>query len=242
MPFERIAIKATQRVIRRGRRIGENPGIFRGQFLGIITKLRKLPRLVFRKLSFIATIRSAWMDHFFPLRTPFRDILSHLRLPPALAKLMAPPPEPAIFQPEMFKPDDFNYAMANTQVILAPERRIESFGNVNFHFYLISELMDEANRVRVRDGQIQADRPEIAMLRYGFQFRKSGVVESIVNSTVEQVVERVREQVTASMEPSSAIIQGVDDAWEVCLLKFTMELVQQSAGGNMGDFRKRGLI
>ena len=174
----------------------------------------------------------------------------------------------------MFKPDDFQYAMDNTQVIVSPERRIESFGSVNFHFYLISELMDEANAVRVRDGQIQAERPQIvtpansarlllegfgdsaeefarwierqrenmALLKYGFQFRKSGVVESIVHSPIEQVVDRVRDQVTAAMEPSSAIIQGVDDAWEVCLLKFTMELVQQSAGGNMGDFRKRGLI
>jgi hypothetical protein len=174
----------------------------------------------------------------------------------------------------MFKPDDFQYAMENTQVIVTPERRIETFGSVNFHFYLISELMDEANRVRVRDGHIQAERPEIltavncarlmlegfgepardfaawlerqrentALLKYGFQFRKSGVVESIVHSPIEQVVARVREQVTAAMEPSSAIIQGVDDAWEVCLMKFTMELVQQSAGGNMGDFRKRGMI
>ncbi len=179
-----------------------------------------------------------------------------------------------MFHVEMFKSDDFQYAMENTQVIVAPERRIETFGNVSFHFYLVSELMDHANRVRVRDGQIQAERPQIltaencarlllegfgeparsfaslmekqrenlALLKYGFEFRKSGVVESIVHSPLGEVIDRVREQVTAGGHPSSAIIQGVDDAWEVCLLKFTMELVQQSAGKNMGDFRKRGLI
>jgi len=174
----------------------------------------------------------------------------------------------------MFKPDDFQYAMENTQVIVAPQRRIETFGSVNFHFYLISELMDHADQVRVRDVQIHAERPSImtaegcarlmlegfgepardfaawleqqrenmALLKYGFQFRKSSVVESVVHSPMAEVIDRVRDQVTAAMEPSSAIIQGVDDAWEVCLMKFTMELVQQSAGGNMGDFRKRGLI
>lgn len=174
----------------------------------------------------------------------------------------------------MFKPDDFQYAMENTQVIVAPEKRIATFGSVNFHFYLISELMDKVNQVRVRDGQIHAERPQImtaancakllldgfgeparefaaflesqrenmALLKYGFQFKKSGVVENIVHSPLEQVVERVRDQVTAAMEPSSAIIQGVNDAWEVCLMKFTMELVQHSAGENMGDFRKRGLF
>ena len=174
----------------------------------------------------------------------------------------------------MLKPDDFQYAMDNTQVIFAPERRIDTFGSVNFHFYLVSELMDEVNQVRVRDGQIHAERPEIltaancarllldgfgesardfaswlehqrenlALLKYGFQFRKTGVTENIVNSPLEEVIARVRDQVTAAMEPSSAIIQGVDDAWEVCLMKFTMELVQQSAGGNIGDLRKRGIL
>jgi len=190
------------------------------------------------------------------------------------AKGMALVARLAILREEMFKPDDFQYAMENTQVIVSPERRIETFGSVNFHFYLISELMDNANQVRVRDGQIQAERPQImtsatcarlllegfgeaaqgfaswmerqrenmTLLKYGFQFRKSGVVENIVHSPIEQVVERVKEQVTAARQPCSAIIQGVDDAWEVCLLKFTMELAQKSAGGNMGDFRKRGLI
>jgi len=174
----------------------------------------------------------------------------------------------------MFKPDDFQYALENTQVIFTPQRRIATFGSVDFHFYLISELMDQVNQVRVRDGRIQAERPEIltpgnaarlmldgfgepardfaawleqrreniALLKYGFQFRKSGVVENIVHSPIEDVVIRVREQVTAAMEPTSTIIRGVDDAWEVCLMKFTMDLVQQSAPGNMGDLRNRGLI
>lgn len=44
------------------------------------------------------------------------------------------------------------------------------------------------------------------------------------------------------MDTADFIIQGVDDAWEVCLLKFTIDLIERSTGENMGDFRKRGLI
>jgi hypothetical protein len=40
----------------------------------------------------------------------------------------------------------------------------------------------------------------------------------------------------------SAIILGVDEGWEVCLLKFAADMIQESSVGNMGDFRKRGLI
>ena len=170
--------------------------------------------------------------------------------------------------------DDFQYAIDNTRVILAPEKQIATFGSTSFRFYLISELMDQVNEIRVRDGRIHAERPQIltpehycrlllegfgkkaakyaellrertremAVLRYGFQFRKTDVVENRVRDTMEAVVERTRRQVEYSEEPLSAVIQGVDDAWEVCLLKFTIDLIERSSGGNLGDFRRRGLV
>ena len=174
----------------------------------------------------------------------------------------------------MLSDDSFQYAIENTQVILAPQRRIETFGSTSFHFYLVTELMDRVNEVRVRDGKIHAERPQIltpghysrlllegfgekardfadwlehhseqlAILKYGFQFRKTDVVEKIVQSPLEEVLDKVRSHVSQAEEPLSAIIQGVDDAWEVCLLKFTIDLVKQSASGNFGDFRGKGLI
>jgi len=174
----------------------------------------------------------------------------------------------------MISPDDFQYAVENTRVVLAPQRRIETFGSTSFRFHLVSELMDSVDQVRVRDGRLHAERPQIispahyshlllegfgekarhfadwlehngenvAILKYGFQFRKTDVVEEIVHAGVEEVLGRVRERVTQSNEPLSAIIHGVDDAWEVCLLKFSMDLIQQSSRGNLGDFRGRGLL
>ena len=52
----------------------------------------------------------------------------------------------------MHSEDDLQYAIDNTKVILSPERRIETFGTTSFHFYLVTELMDRANEIRVRDG------------------------------------------------------------------------------------------
>jgi hypothetical protein len=170
--------------------------------------------------------------------------------------------------------DDFQYAIENTQVILAPDHKIATFGSTSFHFYLISELMDRVNQVRVRDGKIHADRPQIvtpeyfsrlllegfgekaqlyvnqlreyarniAVLRYGFQFRKTDVTERMFRDSIDTVVARTKSQVEDLQEPLSAVIQGVDDAWEVCLLKFTIDMIERSSGGNIGDFRKHGLI
>ncbi len=174
----------------------------------------------------------------------------------------------------MWSEDDFQYAAENTQVILAPEHQIATFGSTSFHFYLISELMDQVDEVRVRNGQIHAERPQIltpdhyaklllegfgdkaqryveqlrermrnvAVLRYGFQFRKTDVTENRFRESIDAVVSRTKSRVQNSGEPLSAVIQGVDDAWEVCLLKFTIDLIERSSGGNVGDFRRRGLL
>jgi hypothetical protein len=172
------------------------------------------------------------------------------------------------------KPDDFQYAIENTQVIVAPERQIATFGSTSFTFYLISELMDHVDQVRVRNGKIHAERPQlltpehfhrlllegfgekahhyieqlqehlrnIAVLRYGFQFRKTDVTEETVHDSVDAVIKRTKRRVEHANEPLSAIIQGVEDAWEVCLLKFTIDMIERSSGGNIGDLRKRGLL
>ena len=80
------------------------------------------------------------------------------------------------------------------------------------------------------------------MLRYGFQFRKTDVNEKMFRDPIESVIARTKSHVEHREEPLSAIIQGVDEAWEVCLLKFTIDMIERSSGGNIGDFRKRGLI
>jgi hypothetical protein len=172
------------------------------------------------------------------------------------------------------KQDDIDYAIENTQVILAPERQIATFGNTSFDFHLICELMDSVNQIRIRTGRIEAERPkiispeyfcrmvlegfgekaqeyaerlreqarQIAVLRYGFQFRKSGVTEETVSASLQSVIDRTRRAVENAANPNDAIIQGVDEGWEVCLLKFTIEMIERSAGGNLGDFKRRGLI
>ncbi len=174
----------------------------------------------------------------------------------------------------MINEDSFQYALENTRVVRSPDRRIETFGSTNFRFHLLTELMDRAGVVRVRDGRIEAERPQIippshyakvllegfgekarsfvdrleqepekfAFMKYGFRFRKMDIVENVVHGSVDEVADRVKNDIGKSDEPLSAIIVGVDDAWEVCLLKFTIDLIQQSAGGNMDDLRRRGLL
>lgn len=172
----------------------------------------------------------------------------------------------------MHSEDDIQYALETTEVLYEPDRRIDTFGATRFQFHLISELMDDAHRVRVRSGEIQADKPLIlrpeadfefegfgeqaatfarwlrqqlggaALLKYGFSFRKSDVTESLVHESLAVVADRVVSEVKRSGNPMEAVILGVDDTWEICLLKFTVEMIQKSHKINLFDFKRRGLL
>ena len=174
----------------------------------------------------------------------------------------------------MYSEDDIQYALETTEVIYEPDRRIDTFGNTSFEFILLSELMDDVTRVRIRSGRITAEKPlilrpdlsgdlefegfgeqarafadwiksrlkDLAALQYGFNFRKSDVTEHLVHDSLEAVRSRVLEEQRALGNPLSVVIQGVDDTWEICLLKFMMEIIHKSARINLFDFKRRGLL
>ncbi len=56
---------------------------------------------------------------------------------------------------------DFWYAVNNTDVKLMPSRHLETFGSTILNYYLISELMDDPSRIRIREGKLEAGRPQI---------------------------------------------------------------------------------
>ncbi|MFP6873581.1 MAG: hypothetical protein VCA55_08720 [Verrucomicrobiales bacterium] len=174
----------------------------------------------------------------------------------------------------MYSQDDIQYALESTEILLEPDRRIDTFGSTFFEFHLISELMDSINQTRVREGVLSAERPtiikpesyadfvfegfgeqaeaflqwfqenaaDLSILKYGFNFRKDKVREDIVSEPFEAVRDKVLERAREASNPLAVVIHGVDDAWEVCLLKFTVEMIGLSQGINVFDFKRRGFL
>jgi hypothetical protein len=56
---------------------------------------------------------------------------------------------------------DFFYAMNNTEVVLPPSGRLETFGNTVVNYHLLCEDMDDINQVNIREGRVEAFRPQI---------------------------------------------------------------------------------
>ena len=168
---------------------------------------------------------------------------------------------------------DFWYAVSNTRVLLAPTSHLETFGATVLNYHLVTGLLDEVSKVRVREGRVKAARPEILtpnsalehlmegfgedarkyaewlrqnegelmILRYGFGISKEHVGEEIVTGQVEHVASQVRDTVAASEDPLAAVLVGVEQPWEVCLVKLMVDVVQSSAPGNIQTLRSHGI-
>lgn len=80
------------------------------------------------------------------------------------------------------------------------------------------------------------------LFEYGFRFGRSDINEELVHDSLAEVTDRVVKEALSSGDPFRAVIAGVDDAWEVSLLHFMLEMIQKSHEINIFDFRRRGLI
>jgi len=90
--------------------------------------------------------------------------------------------------------------------------------------------------------KLRAEGQELAFLNYGFRFRRGEVSEETVKEPLEAVRDRVLEEFRRKGDPSRALIEGVDDAWEVSIFKFTFEMILRSWEINRFDFKRRGLL
>ena len=169
---------------------------------------------------------------------------------------------------------DFWFAVNNTEIIVPPKRHLETFGNTIINYYLVSELMDSIGKVRVREGRMQALRPQIItpasysslmlegfgeqaqqylewlkehedtvrILRYGYTLKQEAFSEQVLTDTLEAVLERVKADVAGKKDPFAAVVKGVDDPWDVCLVRLFWTVIQNSAQANIREMHERHMF
>lgn len=120
------------------------------------------------------------------------------------------------------------------------EGRIQSFRPEILTPQSLSESPLEGFQTAHADDFIQWLREhesDLVVLKYGFRIRHETVTESIVHDSLENVLDRVRADLKSREDPLAALVRGVDEPWEVCLLKLLFEVVRLSAPGNARDLR-----
>lgn len=83
---------------------------------------------------------------------------------------------------------------------------------------------------------------DVRILSYGYRLSQESFSEHVVTEKVKAVVERVQTEVKAKGDPFSAVVVGVDNPWDVCLVKLFWEIIQGSARSNIVELTRHRMF
>lgn len=89
---------------------------------------------------------------------------------------------------------------------------------------------------------LKQHQPDMRFLQYGFTISKQEVHDTLLNDSLAQVQDNVMADVARRNDPNTAVLLGVEQPWEVCLLKLMVDLVERSAPGNVNALQDRNLL
>jgi hypothetical protein len=134
-----------------------------------------------------------------------------------------------------------------------------------------SELVESSSETVIREGRVIADRPRIVTPYYlsrleGFSpdakryldmlikthgpsvpglfysYKNEPKELSIVSDNLLSVIDKLNQDIDKSGNPLTSIIRGMDELWDVSLLKFIYELTRSSLPDNLMQLGKKGLL
>ena len=82
----------------------------------------------------------------------------------------------------------------------------------------------------------------VRSLRYGYTLKQEAFSEQVLSDTPEAVLERIKAEVANRKDPFSAIVKGVDDPWDVCLVRLFWTVIQNSAQMNIREMNERRMF
>lgn len=80
------------------------------------------------------------------------------------------------------------------------------------------------------------------MLRYGFEVKKNEILSYELHEPLQAVVDKVKQAVNEKNDPFAIVLTGVDDGWEISLLKLMLEMVAHSGPLHFKDLKNKGLL
>ena len=82
--------------------------------------------------------------------------------------------------------------------------------------------------------------PDAPGLRYSY--KNEHMETSVVSGTANEVAVRLGERLDREQKALEAVVRGVDELWDVSLMKFIYELTVGSFGTNYSEMESRGLL
>ena len=82
----------------------------------------------------------------------------------------------------------------------------------------------------------------LRILQYGYHLKSDNFSEQIVTDSLDAVAGRVRQAVVESGDAFAAVVQCVDEPWDVALVELWLREVNRSAKNNIDELQKSGKL
>ena len=168
--------------------------------------------------------------------------------------------------------NEFQRALATIQILRPPKTHLATFGTTTLQYVLLSVPPDEPLACRVRLGRVTAERPQIltadlwkerfegfgvetsqyadqmshlygAQLRaLEYRFRNDLQSTTLEHAELSDMISRVQTDLDRENATRTALIQGDDAHWSLCIMKFIIDMTLQSFPSNVQELNERGLF
>ena len=150
---------------------------------------------------------------------------------------------------ETFGTTNLYYHMVTELMDTVNQIRVRE-GTIKSHRPQIIAPMEYANEILEGFGEdahnyfdwLQEHAKDMRILQYGFKVQKTELNEHIITGSMNEILDRVKGQVEEKNDSLSAVIRGVDEPWDVCLLKFMVDVIKRSVPFNVSELGKRRLF
>ena len=85
---------------------------------------------------------------------------------------------------------------------------------------------------------LKANGENIKILQYGYRLSQETFSEQVVAGTLEEIMEKITAEAARKANPFHAVIEGVDDPWDVCLLQFFRMHTDRSVPVNVRELER----
>ena len=89
---------------------------------------------------------------------------------------------------------------------------------------------------------LKENEKNLRILQYGYHLKSDNFSEQIVTDRLSVVTARVKDEVLASNDKFAAVVQCVDEPWDVALVELWLREVNRSAKGNIDELQKNGKL
>lgn len=83
---------------------------------------------------------------------------------------------------------------------------------------------------------------DLRILRYGYALKQEAFSEETVTDDFDAVLDRVKRDVEKGDDPFAAVVKGVDDPWDVCLMRLFVAVVENSVRSNFAEMAQRRMF